>query len=68
MPIKPMTRKQHVAAGGDKCPFCRSRRIEAVHAPNVLFGEATQGIECCDCGKRWLDVYKLVRYEKLEDK
>ena len=57
--LKRMTRKQYVVAGGDLCPFCRSRVIEAVHAPVVMRGKATQDLECCDCGKQWVDCHEL---------
>ena len=61
------TNEQHVEADGDECPFCRSTRIEGVHAANTGAGGAWQDIVCADCGKQWVDCYNLVGYVVRED-
>jgi hypothetical protein len=61
---KPMTRRQYAKSGGQTCPFCRSKDVEAAGAimPDDRDG-ATLEVERKDCGRTWKDVYKLAGYE-----
>ena len=43
-----------------RCPWCRSGDIEAPASPEVDSGTATQLLKCNQCGKRWIDIYRLV--------
>ena len=65
---KPMTNKQYAKSGGNVCPFCRGKNVEAAGAimPDDRDG-ATLKVECRDCGRAWKDVYRLVGYEREAD-
>lgn len=61
-----MTPEEYVEAGGLQCPYCRSDDIEGQR----FDGEgrsAWSEIQCRTCGERWLDIYTLTHFEKLED-
>lgn len=61
---KPMTTEQYVETGGTRCPFCRSQNLDG--GPfEADAGGATQEVGCNDCGKSWLDVHTLIKYEEL---
>ena len=64
---KPMTNRQYAKTGGNQCPFCRGKRVEAAGAimPDDR-DAATLDVECRDCGRAWKDVYRLVGYETYE--
>ena len=47
---------------GRRCPFCGSKEMEGDdHIPsgNTL----TQRVQCETCGRIWMDIYKLERYQ-----
>jgi len=47
---------------GRRCPFCGSKEMEGDdHIPsgNTL----TQRVQCETCGRIWVDIYKLERYQ-----
>lgn len=51
-----------------RCPWCASNKIEADHViVSEDDGRAWQEIQCCSCGKIWLDIYKLVKIEEITD-
>ena len=61
---KPLTSRQYAKYGGQICPFCRGKNVEAVGGiqPDDRDG-ATLEVECKDCGRTWKDNYRLVGYE-----
>lgn len=61
--MKPMTQEEFLATGAANCPYCRSENIEAEMAPVAGDGEAWQEVYCCDCRKRWHEVYELKYWE-----
>jgi hypothetical protein len=63
MPAAPMTDTQYVAHQGNQCPFCRSTNIESRGNAQFDADGATREAGCDDCGKSWLDVYRLVGFD-----
>lgn len=53
-------KKEYVENGGTYCPYCDSGELFASHADNED-GIITQDIKCMNCGKKWTDVFKLIR-------
>jgi hypothetical protein len=41
-----------------QCPWCHGT-IQADAAPDVDEGFVTQEIDCTECNRRWIDVYRL---------
>jgi len=60
--MQPATQQAYAACGGVLCPFCGSAMIEGVDRVGVGMEGASQEVSCADCGKHWLDQYKLVGY------
>jgi len=48
------------------CPVCGHNDVsgESVEISN---GQATQNVDCLECGSYWTDVYKLTKYDNLHD-
>jgi hypothetical protein len=63
---KPLTNRQYAKSGGQTCPFCRGRNVEAVGGimPDDRDG-ATLDVECKDCGRSWRDIYKLAAFDRV---
>ena len=54
---------QYLEDGGNHCPYCASKDVSA----GAFDGEGLcQTVECQACGRKWLDVYKLVSIEPVE--
>lgn len=62
---KPMTDKEYVAAGGCRCPVCRSDNVVG-ESIGIEGRDAVQEVRCSDCGACWNDVYSLQGYDNLE--
>lgn len=71
--MKPMTkaaRKRHLqTAGQECCPFCKVENdpdtIECEDLNPVEDGEIEQIVKCLVCGRRWMDVFRLVEVKEL---
>lgn len=63
---KTMTNEEYVACGGSKCPYCGSEDItgESFEAQGE---ECSQEISCNECGKSWVDIYKLSGFLAIDD-
>jgi len=60
-------RKQaYFDADGEICPFCNGSYIEGEQI-TIDKDRATQEVRCLDCGKYWVDTYKLVAVEEEEE-
>jgi len=60
-PLEPMTDEEYVAKQGVVCPFCRSERIDGGDW-DAMGEHAVQACKCDDCGREWLDQYRLIGY------
>ena len=61
-----MTDEEYVKAQGCQCPVCRSADIQGDETD--MGGEsATQEVSCNACESTWVDVYKLIGYDCLND-
>ena len=60
-----LTPEQYVARGGSVCPVCHSADIEGQDV-DVDNGKVFQECSCNSCEAEWIDVYELVRYDKLQ--
>jgi hypothetical protein len=50
--------KRYIRQGGVACPFCKSEQLEG--GPfDCNTGQAFQEMLCLECGRDWLDVYRL---------
>jgi len=55
--------KKYLESGGNYCPFCDSKFIEAGQSEadgNMIF----QDVSCPDCEKRWVDQYTLTGFQE----
>lgn len=62
MSKKPMTDREYCLADGVVCPFCRCGDQVEGESVDIDAGEATQSCHCNECGKSWIDCYKLTGY------
>lgn len=65
---KPKTKQEkYVACKGHICPYCGSKDIEAgpICGEALENGEFTQIVDCKNCKKRWLDIYKLTGFKGI---
>jgi len=52
---------EYVAAGGLKCPFCRSEAVESVDL--AASGPVVEGEDrCLACGRAWTTIYRVAGY------
>ena len=52
--------KKYIEAGGVECLYCGSSAGLEGGSIDIEFGEAHQEITCSECGRDWVDSYKLV--------
>jgi transcription elongation factor Elf1 len=62
----PLTDKEYVAKGGNFCPHCGSTDIVGGEV-EIGTGTAMQGVSCSECEAAWVDQYKLVGFETIEE-
>ena len=55
-------KKAYLARSGVGCPFCGCPNIEGAFV-ETNEGRATQPMTCTECGKVWIDYYRLVDVE-----
>lgn len=55
--------ERYLKANGCECPFCRGSDVQGLGAVEVDDGKAKQDMFCDDCGKAWIDHYRLERFE-----
>ncbi len=61
-----MTNKEYVDEQGQKCPSCRSERINSsYHSMGGAF--LTNECYCRDCEASWFETYQLIEYENLQE-
>jgi len=51
---------KYIEAGGVECLYCGSSAGLEGGSIDIEFGEAHQEITCSECGRDWVDSYKLV--------
>jgi predicted Zn-ribbon and HTH transcriptional regulator len=63
-----LTKKQiaDYIASGNKCPFCLNEQIEGASVETGK-GEASQGMDCLNCGATWTDFYTLNRIIVMDE-
>jgi hypothetical protein len=54
---------EYINHGGNKCPFCGAWNITAGDS-TFEAAEAWQDVHCEECGKDWVDVFKMVGVEE----
>ena len=54
---------EYLFKNGTFCPFCKIEQIEG-SSVEIDAGTARQEMTCCDCEKKWIDVYRLVDVEE----
>jgi len=61
-----MTDKDYSENGGNRCPVCRSDKVESgnIEADGAA---AWSNCSCGECGAEWVDIYSLVGYTELVD-
>lgn len=58
-------KKTYIENNGTKCPFCNSNSIEGGFVESGS-GQASQPMECKDCGTSWTDVYTLTNVVNVQ--
>ena len=56
--ITEANKAKYLKAKGCHCPYCGSKQISA-DPPEADGGEVSSQVICEDCGKTWIDVFKL---------
>ncbi len=59
-----LTEKEYIKEGGNVCPVCESKDIEAAKV-KADSATAWAGIQCQDCGIEWREFYSLTGFEIL---
>ena len=63
-----MTDEEYVKAKGARCPVLRCRSTDIECGETEMGGEfATQKISCYACESTWVDMYKFIGYDCLND-
>lgn len=57
--MKNKDKQVYLQTGGKKCPYCKSKKIEATVKVVRESPFINQNVSCLKCGKKWLDVYTL---------
>lgn len=58
--------KEYVAAGGNRCPFCKSTNVTS-DSLDADGSTATANCDCLDCGEEWVDTYTLTGVEQSDE-
>lgn len=66
MTLTKKQKKKYMINNGNICPFCESEEISADHAD---FDDCWvwRKVECNQCKKQWVDIYKLVDIEDVDE-
>ncbi len=61
-----MTNEEYLEASGLECPFCKSQDVKDTF-PCLRQEDFTITIQvkCCDCLKRWHEMYTLIGYYEI---
>ena len=51
---------------GSCCPYCRSESITG-ESVDIEGRQASQEVDCQECGRRWHDVYRLADVEVMDE-
>lgn len=67
MIYKNLTPEQKAAylAASSRCPYCQSSDVEG-DRHDYAGDEVAQNIHCNDCGREWVDVYRLAEVDDGE--
>jgi len=65
-------RRRHIQNGGQQeCPYCKVEididTVECGELDPVEDGDIEQTVKCLKCGRRWMDVFRLVEVHELCD-
>lgn len=52
-------KREYLSHGGARCPYCKSKDLEANGSPQIDGPDAWQEMYCLTCGSGWRDYYKL---------
>lgn len=63
-------KRRHIdSAGIDKCPYCKvdicDDNIEYKELEPVEDGSVEQTVKCTSCGRKWIDVFRLVEIREI---
>ena len=61
-----LTPEEYAKLNGNRCPYCHSKNIQGDGSMGSDADYAWQDISCRECGKRWIDSYKLVGYLTMD--
>jgi transposase-like protein len=63
-----MSSEEYKRSLGTQCPYCESRNLED-EAPSEFTGtgDIETKVTCEDCGKSWLEVYRLAGFRILPE-
>lgn len=62
-----MTNDEYAKSYGLECPYCRSGNIRTIDKLEADCAAAWQDAACNDCGKEWIDHFKLIGYSEVDD-
>ena len=58
-------RKRSYLQRGGCCPYCRSESISG-ESVDIDSNRAFQEVSCSECGRSWLDIYRLTDVEEIK--
>lgn len=62
-----MTDEEYVAKKGVRCPYCGAHAVRTLSDMDPCDDAAYQDAICDECGKEWIDLFKLVGYSEVND-
>ncbi len=67
VPFTDEVKKKYIAASGEICPYCDGQNVVSTGENEEYLAGYDAQMECSDCGKHWLDLYKLVSIAEMGD-
>lgn len=60
-------KEKYIENNGHTCPYCGGDDLESISAGEYEYMSVLQKTICLQCGKRWIDIYRLHDIEEIPD-
>ena len=58
---------EYLLRDGRYCPYCGSDELQSISAGEYEYMSVLQRSICLQCGKRWIDIYRMHDIEEIPD-
>lgn len=66
MPKMPFSTKRRIVQHPNTCPYCHSESLDA-DSPKIADNDEIKiNVQCSDCHKEWMEIYRLVSAELID--